>query len=726
MPKASHSQPDRLCLDVEAALQARYFLTMGLLAFCGGAEAQESAAPGAEAGDALLLGTINVEGTASAGPLAGFVPRDSATAMKTDVPVIETPASISVVGAAEIAARGGATNLGEALGYAPGVFVPPTFTVTNDSVQIRGFWAVNYLDGLRVGDGRVRSGQLSVEPYGLERIDVLRGPASVLYGQMAPGGIVNEVSKRPLFNDARESLIRYGSYGFTQGAFDLHGTVGDGDKLGWRLVALGQTGGTQMDDVDDNRIYIAPSLTWQPTDRTTLTLLPSYRKLEGAEWSNEAPLEALEAVSPSFNPGEPGWDHKRSEQYSLGYELTHEITPTLRFVNNARYVETNVDYRQVLAWNGLTGNPDAPLEVAREAVIHDQAIEVFDFDARLEWDLFTGPAEHRILVGYDYSDNYTDWQGSSADAPPLDFANPVHSTDFGPFTPFRTRDTVTESGVYLQDIASFGPWHATFGGRWTEAELKHRDSDPGWDYDDTDRAFVGNAGLLYLSPTGIAPYVSFSQSYEPVVGTDRDGDPFEPTRGDQYEAGVKYQPPGVDALLTAAIFQITQSNLLTTDPGDPNFSRQTGEVRVRGIELEGRAGLGPVDVSLAYTHLDSEITQSNDGVEGNDYTTVPDVASLWIYYAPETGRMRGISLGAGARYGSESWADEENTLRRDSTLVFDLAAGYDFGALHPRWEGVSLDLNANNLGASDDVYCELWGCFYTEQPTVSGTLTYRF
>lgn len=706
-------------------MRGRYVLAASLLAFCGGAEAQEAPPPQpvAATDGALHLPTINVVGTATP---TDFVAQDSATAMKVDAPIIETPASVSVVGAAEIQARGGATNLGEALAYVPGVFVPPVFTATGDSLQIRGFWAVNYLDGLRVGGGSSRSGQFSIETYGLERIDVLRGPASVLYGQMAPGGIVNEVSKRPLFNDARESLVRYGSYGFTQGAFDLNGVVGDGETLGWRLVALGQSSGTQMDDVDDDRLYIAPSLTWNISDRTTLTLLPSYRRLSGAEWSNEAPLEALEAVSPSFNPGEPGWDQKRSDQYAIGYEFTHEFTPSLRFVNNARYVQTDIDYRQVLAWNGLTGNPDRPFEVAREAVIHDQAVEVFDFDARLEWDVSTGPAEHQLLLGYDYSDNYADWKGQYAEAPPLDFADPVYGGDFGPFESFRRRNWTTESGVYLQDTVSLGPWHGTIGGRWTEAELKFRGDDPAWDYDDEDRAFVGNAGLLYLAPSGIAPYVSFSQSYEPQADTDWQGNPFEPTRGDQYEVGVKYQPPGLDALLTVAAFQITQSNLATTDLDHPDFSRQTGEVRVRGIELEGRAAVGPVDVSLAYTHLDSEITQSDDGVEGNDYTTVPDVASMWVYYEAETGSARGLSLGAGVRYGSGSWADEANTIRRDSTLVFDLAAGYDFGALHPKWEGVSLDLNANNLGATDEVYCEAWGCFFTEQPTVSGTLTYRF
>lgn len=705
-------------------MQGWYILVACLSAMCGAAQAQESGLA-AEADDTLRLSTITVLGT-SGGPVTDFVPQDSTTAMKSDVPLIETPASVSVVGAAEIAARGGATNLGEAVAYMPGAFVPPAFNVNTDAVQLRGFWAVNYLDGLRIGNGSARSGQLSIETYGLERVDVLRGPASVLYGQMAPGGVVNEVSKRPQFTEAREALVRTGSHGLVQGAFDINGMIGDGDAIGWRLVTFGQSAGTQMDGVDDDRLYIAPSLAWAITDRTTLTVLPSYRRLRGQEWQNEVVREALETVSPSFNPGEPGWDRRNTDQYAIGYELIHEFTPTLRFVNNARYSRTTLDYRQVFAWNGLTGNPERPFEVAREAVTHDQAIEVFDFDARMEWATATGPVDHKLMAGFDYSDNATDWKGRYAEAPPLDFADPVHSTDFGPFTDFRRRDWTTESGFYAQDVAAFGPWRATLGGRWTEAELKFRGDDPSFDYDDKDRAFVGNVGLLYLTPSGIAPYASFSQSYEPQADTDWQGNPFKPTRGDQVEVGVKYQPPGLDALLTVSAFQITQSNLSTTDPDHPDFSRQTGEVRVRGVEVEGRAAVGPVDVSVAYTHLASEITQSDDGVQGNDYTTVPDVASVWISYEAASGTAAGLSLGAGARYASKSWADEANTMRHDASVVFDMAAGYDFGAVRPQWEGVRLDLNANNLGATDDLFCDPWGCYFTEQPTVSAALTYRF
>lgn len=199
-------------------MQGRYILVACLSTLCGAAHAQEAApsGPAVETDATLRLPTITVLGT-SDGPVTGFVPENSATATKSDVPLIETPASVSVVGAAEIAARGGATNLGEAVAYMPGAFVPPAFTVNTDAVQIRGFWAVNYLDGLRVGNGSARSGQLSIETYGLERIDVLRGPASVLYGQMAPGGIVNEVSKRPQFTEARRSLVRTGSHGLVQG-----------------------------------------------------------------------------------------------------------------------------------------------------------------------------------------------------------------------------------------------------------------------------------------------------------------------------------------------------------------------------------------------------------------------------------------------------------------------------------------------------------------------------
>jgi iron complex outermembrane receptor protein len=688
--------------------------------------AQEAAAP-------LELPTIEVSGSLAGlatGP-TGFVPTDSATAGKIAAPLVETPASVSVVGADEIAARGGAVNLGDAIAYTPGIWVDPAFSLTSDSAfTIRGFssWGANYLDGLRVGTGMTRAGQPSIEPYGMERIDVLRGPASVLYGQIVPGGLVNTVSKRPTFDSSREAMLQYGSYDQLQGAFDLNGVIGDGASLAWRMVAFGQSSNTQMDEVDDNRVYLAPSLTWNIGDDTTLTLLAYWRRLRGQEWSNELVPEALETVPVSFNPGEPGFDVRDSDQYSFGYEFAHRFNDSLSLVQNARVFRMDGTYHQVFAWSGLTGNPDRPFEVAREAYKQDQTVDLFAIDTRLVGSFRTGALTHEAFLGVDYNDVHSRMTGQWGAAPPLDFADPVRGLPLGPWeAPLDDHMWQTEVGIYAQDRIAAGPWRITLGGRWTDAETGEEADVAAWNFKQDDSAFVANAGILYLTEAGFAPYASFAQSFMPEAGTDWQGTPFEPTRGQQYEVGVKYQPPGVEALVTLAAFEITQSNLTTADPEHPDFSRQTGEVRMRGLELEGRAAFGPVDASLSYTYLDSEVTESEDGTEGNDYpSTPPNVASLWLDYRPEGVRLAGLRLGGGLRYNDGNWGDDANTLWNDSQLLIDLAAGYDFGALSPDWEGLTLDVNATSLGAGDDMLCLTWGCYYVQQPTASATLTWRW
>lgn len=522
--------------------------------------------------------------------------------------------------------------------------------------------------------------------------------------------------------------MQVGTYDQLQGAFDLNGVVGNGSALAWRLVAFGQSSGTQIDDVDDNRGYVAPSLTWAIDDDSTLTLLAYWRGLRGQEWSNEVVPEALETVPVHFNPGEPGFDRRDSDQYSVGYEFRHDFNDRFSLMQNARVFRMDGTYHQVFAWSGLTGNPDRPLEVAREAYMQDQTVDTLAVDTRLTWAFDTGPAAHVAMAGLDISDIETSMRYTWGAAAPLDFADPVRGLPLGPWGPMTDDDEwKREKGLYVQDRIAAGPWRLTLGGRWSETVRGEEADGTDWDYEQTDRAFIGNAGVLYLTEAGIAPYASYSQSFEPSVGTDWRGTPFEPTRGDQYEVGVKIQPPGSDALLTVAAFQITQQNLTTTDPEHPDFSRQTGEVRVRGLEVEARRSVGPVDLSLAYTYLDSRITESEDGLVGRAPAgTPPNVASLWVSYQPEAGRFAGLRLAGGVRYSDATWGDDANTVRNDSALLLDLAAGYDFGALRPDWAGVSLDLNANNIGADDRTAYTAWGCYYTHQTTASASLTWRF
>ncbi|WP_323716965.1 TonB-dependent siderophore receptor [Paracoccus aminovorans] len=435
----------------------------------------------------------------------------------------------------------------------------------------------------------------------------------------------------------------------------------------------------------------------------------------------------LETVSPSFNPGEPGFDRRDSDQYAIGYELTHRFGDDLKLVQNLRFYRMDGTYHQVFAWNGSTGNPDRPYEVAREAYLQDMTVDVFDVDTRLQWNAQAGATRHTLLAGVDYSNIKTRMKTQWGAAAPLDFADPVRGLPIGPFDPvIRDDEWKRELGVYLQDSIEAGPWRATLGGRWSRTTNGEDASVTAWNYERQQKAFVGNAGLLYLTDTGFAPYVSYAQSFQPETGTDWQGRPFDPTEAEQYEVGVKYQPPGTDALLTVSAYRITQQNLLTTDPEHPDFSRQTGEVQVKGIDLEGRMRRGDWDLSLAWTWLDSEITSNEDGNQGNEYTVPRHTASVWADYAPQQGALAGFHIGGGLRYTGRSWGDDANTVRNDSLLEADLALGYDFGTRDPALGGLRLDLNARNLGAGKHTRCTAWGCYYNEQPSASMTLAWKF
>lgn len=690
------------------------------------ARAQDAADP------AVVLDTVTLTGNqySATGPVTGIIAQTSATATKTDTPLNQTPASVSVVGAAEVAQRGGADNTAQAVAYAPGVFVDPSYNVSSDTgIALRGFYAgqSSYIDGLRVGTGATRAGQPSPEPFGVERFEVLRGPASVLYGRVAPGGIINIISKRALFDASRSGFTALGSHGRVETGLDMNGVNADA-SLGWRLVGLAQSSGTQIDDIDDNRIYLAPSLTWRPDDATSLTLLASWRSLRGAEWSNGGPRGAMQIASPDFNAGEPGFDRRDSDQWSLGYDLTHDLSDSLRVVQNLRFRRFDGDYDQVFAWNGLTGNPDRPFEVGREALMQHQVIDTFDVDTRLQWKLATGKVQHDLLLGVDYShvDERRDYRWGAASA--LDFADPSRGT-VGPFGPAEFDNYWTrELGIYVQDSLTAGAWHATGGLRWSRATGAETASTAAWNYEQTQETVVGNLGLLYETASGVSPYVSYAQSFEMQIGTDAQGNPFDPTEGEQYELGVKYQPDGGTLALNAAIFQLTQSNLLTTDPDSPDFSKQVGEVRMRGLELEARAERGDFSGTLAYTYLQPKITRNNDGDQGNDYSGVPRHAlAAWLNWEPSRGRLAGLRLGGGLRVTGDRWGDDANTIRNDGQVLVDLAMGYDLGVIRPNWDGMRVDLNLNNLGADDgDLTCTAWSCEFLQQPTAKLTLAYAF
>lgn len=684
------------------------------------------------------------------GPVKRYVAKKSRTATKSDTPLIEVPRSVNVIGAEEIEDRGGAQTLIDTLSYTPGFFTSmPGLGRANANISLRGFSTFSslYLDGLALPTGLDRANP-QIEPYGLERIEVMKGPASILYGQSSSGGLINMVSKRPTFERLREVQFQYGSFDRKQTAFDFSDTIDAAGTLAYRLTGLLQDSDTQTDFTEDKRLFIAPSVSWKQDEDTTLTLLGHYRRNTGIDqFTATLPPDVAAEVPRNRFIGAPGFDRNDATQYSIGYEFNHRFDETWQVFSSGRYLALDTDYRTMIL-QGPTNDPnDAPSVISRTPYLLDEQSNALTFDNRVQADFTTGPVTHKTIVGLDYRNQQSEnvngywYKGEIYDADgnlvdqldPFDLLNP----DYGARIPnygmngFAVKD-LNQVGLYAQEQAKWDRFVLSLGGRHDWAEGSTDFPDTAYDDATTDGAFTGNAGLLYLFDNGLAPYASFSQSFVPVAGKGRNGVPFEPTRGEQYEVGLKYAPPGLDAFFTVAAFDITQKNMLTYEmenPNDPDSNfipKQTGEVRVRGVEVEAKASLDALDVTAAYSYLDGRITEDEDN-QGNRMAEVPrHLASLWLDYNFRSGVLEGLRLGGGVRYVGSSFGDDANTAFNGSATYFDLAAGYDFGARNPNMKGLRFDVSVTNVADETPLYCDSYGCQYGKRRTVLGTLGYKW
>lgn len=693
-----------------------------------------------------VLPAVQVSGMlqTATGPMDGYLATQSRSGTKTDMPIVRIPQTINVITADQIRDQG-AQSVSQALRYTPGVLAETYGASSQFDVytQVRGFRPAFFLDGTRLPFGSITTGWASavVEPYGLERIEVLKGPSSALYGQSGPGGLINMVSKRPTAETLREVELQTGSFDRRQLAVDLGGPVDEEGKFLYRLTGLVREAGTQVDYIDNNRSFIAPALTWNLTPDTSLTVLASYQ----SEWGGRTGFNYLPTSGTlKWNPngriprhrylGEPNFDRLNRSQSSVGYAFEHRFNDAVSFRQNLRYNETSTDLRALNRIGEL--QPDY-VTLNRAAMKVDAGAHAFTLDNQMQVRFSTGTLDHDAVVGLDYRKESAHYIVGRGTAPPINVYHPVYGYDI-PDPPddnfVRQFGDERQLGVYAQDTITLGGWNLMLSGRhdWADSTVDNRIS--GISTRQKDEATTGRIGLNYLFDNGIAPYMSYATSFEPTGGADFSGTPFKPTKGEQYEAGIKYQPPGTDSLLTASVFQIRQRNVLTPDP-DPQratlgFSVQTGEVRVRGLELEARTELARGWTMLAsYTYLDDEVTKSNrDGEVGNRLAGTPThQASLWTDYTMQEGPLQGLGLGAGVRYVGSTYDTTNVTKTPDYTLV-DLNLHYDLGRASQALRGARVALSVTNL--TDKYYlteCSTGqGCTQGVGRTVLATFNYRW
>lgn len=351
------------------------------------------------------------------GAINGYSASRSATGTKTDTPILETPQSISVVPKDQIRDQG-AQTINQALRYTPGITLDPYGTTTfYETFKLRGFDAPRYLDGLRLPvDPGTQFAFPKIEPYGLERIEVLKGPSSGLYGQTDPGGFLNMITKRPLPWSQNEISATVGSFGRMQTNFDLTGPIDKNGEVLYRLVGVARKSDSQVDYVTDNKIYIAPSLTWRPTTDTNFTVFGHYQNLDNNGYQQYMPGGAtllpnpFGRVSYSTYFGEPGRDYTKLEQGAVGYSLDHRLNDVFQFSSNFRYMEVSQDLAGVRVEGGLGTPPTATgvgadfRSVSRSYNYVVSSARNLTADNHLQADFVTGPLIHKVLVGLDYFD----------------------------------------------------------------------------------------------------------------------------------------------------------------------------------------------------------------------------------------------------------------------------------------------------------------------------------
>lgn len=696
---------------------------------------------------AMTLDPVSVTGTAplasgenARGPVVGYVAGRSVTATKTDTPILEIPQAVNVVTSDQIRDQG-AQSVSQALRYTPGVLAEPYGASAPFDIytQIRGFRSEQYLDGLRLGDSD--SGGTSsavIDPYALERVEVLKGPSSGLYGQSPPGGLINMVSKRPTANQINEVELETGSFDHYRAGVDVGGGASADGSILYRLTAASSTSGSQVDHTDEKRILVAPTVTLGARSDTTMTLLSRYQKDWGTwPYFNYFPASGTLLDNPYGDIptdrylGEPDYDEMNRMQYSLGYDLSHRFSDNLVMRQNLRYGRQDFS-----TLGAVTGRFDL---AADDRTLDRMSIDLqtrstnWSIDTNLEGNLITGPLAHKVITGLDYQHLVNHYRFLAGAAPSIDIFDPVYGLPVGtPNSPIQdSRTTQQQVGLYAQDQIKWGGWITTLGLRHDWSDSTTYDAVTDVNSKPRDDAFSGRAALSYVFDNGVAPYVSYGTSFRPQAGTDFFGQPFKATKGKQQELGVKYQPRD-DILLTTSAFNLVEQNRLTSDP-DPShvFAQvQTGEVRVRGLELEGRAQLVPgLNLIASYTYLDHKVTKSNtEGEVGRKLFATPNhQASLWADYVLQSGDLAGFGFGGGARYVGTTY-DSSNTLRIPSYTIADAALHYDLGRLSSQLDGASMRLNAQNL--FDKKYVSTCDgttmCTYGSGRTILATIRYAW
>ncbi len=649
------------------------------------------------------------------------------TAMKINTPAAETPRSVSEVTRKDLD-KLGAKKVDEAMRYSSGVFATPYGSDNKtDWLIVRGFGWSRYQDGLQtINENGFYTWQQ--EPYGIERIDMLKGPSSMLYGQNPPGGLVNVVTKRPQRIPQGEIQLSYGTDDYRHLAIDSTGALDDDGDVLYRFVGFAEKNNGPLHGSNNERYYFAPSMTFNLSYDTTLTLFSSYMKNNSKPTSGfKLPYGTLQntpfgKVGRETTFDEPGYSQHDREQFTLGYEFDHQFGDVWSFHQNMTYSYLDLELRTAY---GLSMADDT--HVNRGLTYRNGSAQSWGVDNRMVGNWQFENSENTLLLGIDYF--AANSRGKDANlysfGAPLDIFNPV----YGNYQPLTDADTFShrtkrqQTGYYIQNQFKFNDqWLFLLGGRYDKATSSDIQTADRIDMDDS--KFSKTAGIMYMAENGLNPYISYAESFQPLTGRDGNGKAYVPQTGKQTELGVKYQPEGFNGYINGALYELYQQHTLTTDPNAPAIRTQSGEARSRGLELEAVGNItDQLALRASYTFSKVETTKSLDkSVIGKRLPATPrHMASLWADYS-FTGPLDGLKVGSGVRYIGSSYGDATNTssMKVPAYTLVDAMVSYD---INKSWQ---VQVNASNL--TDKTYvsaCDYW-CYYGEGRNVNAKVSYRW
>ncbi|RKP51973.1 TonB-dependent siderophore receptor [Pararobbsia silviterrae] len=664
---------------------------------------------------------VNANAEDPSGTGVGYVAKRSKTGSKTDSAIITNPQSISTITRDQMDDQGVQT-VDQALRYTSAVYTEDSTDTRFDQIHARGFDVDSYLDGLALFQSP-RFATPRIDPYLLDRIDVLLGPSSVLYGQGNPGGLVNFVSKQPTDTPYHEIMLQAGNHDSYELGFDFSGPLDPNGTVLYRVTGLGRDASTQVSDIKDERIAIAPSVTIRPDRDTQLTVQAGYqRDPEGGLFNVITSSGTLYAnpngrLGPDQYFGDPNTDGMQRTQYWIGYQFDHSFNDVWSVSQNVRYLHIDQNYYQTSVTSPLAADNATAYMWGN---VDDETQSQFEVDTHAQAKFSTADIQHTVLFGIDYRHVVGGDNMANAIVGTLNLFDPDYAS-LATLTPNTRLDyALTQVGLYGQDELRYRNWVLTLGMRedWSRTE---QTQDTTYEHAN-DSAFTWRAGLAYEFSNGIVPYVSYAKSFEPVLGATEDGTPFRPTTGEQYEIGLRYQPKGYAAYFRLAAYDLRQKNVETTDPNNPDFEVQTGQVRSRGIEAEAHANITEaLKVIASYAYLDQRVTEDTS-LEGTRPTIAPrHNAAFWGDYTMQGGPLRNLGFGTGVRYMSDTEGSSTDTFQVPARVLVDAAVHYDL----QKWR---LGVNVNNLFNREYIsYCtNSFFCYWGATRSIVGTARYQW